>query len=287
MQIALMHEGDRCCPLRRECRSQRIPPAMPRARSPKLRPGPALHSALAGLLEEAARAAENFDADPAGEAHFLRTRVKRLQSLSRLLPAGAAWRNGFLPPLRELKDLFAGVRDATIVRALIAKYAPGQCVRAGKSVRPDLARADVFLGQAASALAGRQSWAQVEWRQLADRAVGTYRAARDAWKSAARKNAPDAAFHEWRRREKRLLYQCEFLGRGAGLARITRRADRLGEVLGEIQDLCMAADWLAGQQGAFVPPDLERTKNRLKRQALNLGGGLFSPKPREFRKLLG
>lgn len=275
------------CPLRRNCLSERIRLAMPSPRSPKLRAGAALQSALAGLLEEAGRALEQFDANPAVEAHFLRTRVKRLQSVSRLLPSAAVWRKEFLPPLRELKDLFAGVRDATIVQALIAKYAPGQSVRAGEPVRPDLARAAVLLEQAARALAAREGWAQVEWRQLADRAVGTYRAARNAWKVAARRNAPDAAFHEWRRREKRLFYQCQFLGRGASLVRITKRADRLGEVLGEIQDVCMAADWLAEQQAAFVPPDLDRTKDKLKRQALCLGSALFSPKPGDFRKLLG
>ena len=61
-------------------------------RSPrKLAPGSALRATLRQLLREASRAVDSFHRDPAGQAHFLRTRVKRLQSLCRLVPDGGAW----------------------------------------------------------------------------------------------------------------------------------------------------------------------------------------------------
>lgn len=257
-------------------------------RSPrKLAPGSALRATLRQLLREASRAVENFPRDPAGQAHFLRTRVKRLQSLCRLVPAGGAWRETFLPPCRDLKDLFAETRDATIVEGLADKYAPGEAHHLRAAMTPDLTKARHLCEFAAGVLADYPDWLTIEWKDIADRAVGTYRAARETWKAARRRNAPDEAFHAWRRRVKRLLYQCEYLGGRARLARFTRRVDRLGEKLGEIQDVCLAEQWLGQQRGLKVPPDLPRSKKALRRKVLHDAPALLDAKPREFRGLLG
>ena len=258
------------------------------ARSPrKLAPGSALRAALRQLLREAVRAVESFDQDAPGQAHFLRTRVKRLQSLARLVPHGGAWREKFLPPCRDLKDLFAETRDATIVQALADKYAPGEAHHLRAASRPDLTKARHLCDYAAELLADYPDWVTVEWTDIADRAVGTYRAARESWRDARRRNAADEAFHGWRRRVKRLLYQCEYLGGRARLVRFTRRVDRLGETLGDIQDVCMAEDWLKKQRGLKVPPDLPRSKEALRREALRLAPALLAPKPKDFRRMLG
>ena len=248
--------------------------------------GMALRSALAKLLRETSRAVQAFDVDPAARAHFIRTRMKRLQSLSRLVPKGASWREMFLPPCRELKDIFAEMRDAYIVRMLAEKYAPGEARHLRSAARPDTHRATHLAEFATGVLSDYPSWKTVEWEAIADRAVGTYRVARDGWKEARRSGAPDAAFHEWRRRVKRLLYQCEYLGGRARLVRLTARVDRLGETLGEIQDVCMAEDWIAKHVGK-VPRDLPRSKKTLRRRALEQGEKLFEAKPRDFRKMLG
>lgn len=239
------------------------------------------------LLRESAQAVERFPEDPAGMAHLLRTRVKRLQSLCRLAPRGDEWRGCFLPPCCELKDLFAETRDATIVQGLAERYAPGEANHPRVGAPPDLAQAERLIASATKVLGDYARWDSIEWKDIADRAVGTYRAARRAWKGAGRKNAPDAAFHDWRRRVKRLLYQCEYLGGRARLVRFTRRVDRLGEILGEIQDVCMAEDWFGKHRALSVPPDLARTKHALRREALRRGPVLLSPRPREFRSLLG
>ncbi len=257
-------------------------------RSPrKLAPGSALRATLRQLLREASRAIDGFHRDPAGQAHFLRTRVKRLQSLSRLVPRGGAWREMFLPPCRDLKDLFAETRDATIVQGLADKYAPGEAHHLRAAATPDLTKARHLCDFATGVLADYPDWVTIEWPDIADRAVGTYRAARETWKDARRRNAPDEAFHAWRRRVKRLLYQCEYLGGRARLARFTRRVDRLGETLGEIQDVCMAEHWLGKQRGLKIPPDLPRSKKTLKQKALHAAPALLASKPKQFRGMLG
>jgi CHAD domain-containing protein len=155
------------------------------------------------------------------------------------------------------------------------------------AMTPDLTKARHLCDFATGVLADYPDWVTIEWKDIADRAVGTYRAARETWKDARRRNAPDEAFHAWRRRVKRLLYQCEYLGGRARLSRFTRRVDRLGEKLGEIQDVCMAEQWLGKQRGLKVPPDLPRSKKALRQKALRTAPALLDPKPRQFRRLLG
>ena len=250
-------------------------------------PGPALCAALGKLLRDSVRALDAFHENPAVRAHFLRTRVKRLQSLSRLAPEGRKWRESFLPPLCQLKDLFAETRDATIVLALASKYAPGEAQHLRVASPPDLVGARHLAELASGLLHDYPGWEKIEWSDVADRAAGTYRAARKAWKGVVSPGAADAAFHGWRRRVKRLLYQCEYLGGQAHLVRLTRRVDKLGEILGEIQDICMAEDWLGRQHGLAVPADLPRRRAALRRRALRSGEALLSLKPRDFRKMLG
>lgn len=265
-------------------RTGRIVPmgGFPRKRSD----GPALRSALAKLLRETARSLALFDDDPHERAHFVRTRMKRLQSLARLVPGGASWREMFLPPCREIKDLFAEMRDADIVKSLAEKYAPGEARHLRAASRPDMRRAAHLAEFAAGVLSDYPAWKTARWEAIADRAAKTYRTAREGWKKARRSGAPDAAFHEWRRRVKRLLYQCEYLGGRTRLVRLTARVDSLGETLGEIQDVCMAEDWIARHLGK-IPRDLPRSKKMLRRRALDRGEKLFRCKPRDFRKMLG
>ena len=253
----------------------------------KLAPGSALRAALRQLLRQVLRAIEKFPQDPAGQAHFVRTRVKRLQSLSRLVPHGKVWQETFLEPCRALKDLFAETRDATIVQGFAGKYAPGEAHHLRASLPPNLVEARRLAEGAVDLLADDPYWVKVEWKEIAHRAVDTYRAARAAWKEARRGNAPDEVFHAWRRRVKRLLYQCEYLGGRARLTRFIRRVDRLGEVLGDMQDVCLAEMWLKKQESLRVPPDLSRSKESLRRSALRLAPVLLGSRPKVFRQMLG
>jgi hypothetical protein len=251
----------------------------------RLAAGPALRAALSNLLKEAELAIERFSEDPPAQAHFIRTRMKRLQSLCRLLPKARTWRENFLPALRDLKDLFAPTRDATIVQTLGEKYAPGQSIKFSSVPPPDLRRAGGLIQTARGVLGSYPDWRMIGWEDIADRAAGTYRAARSAWKKAARTNAPDVAFHDCRRRIKRLLYQCEYLGGRTSLSRMIRRADQAGEVFGEMQDVCIAEEWLQKKR-IKIPADLPRSKTRLRGEALVRAEKLLEQKPRDFRRKL-
>lgn len=231
------------------------------------------------LLVDAGKGVEEFEKMPEKSAHFIRTRVKRLQSLSRLVPRGREWRQRFLVPCRDLKDLFAEVRDATIVRGLAEKFAPGEAAHLRVVESPDLAVARSLLQAAEKSLHDFPDWEKIGVEDLAARFAGTYRAARAAWKTARRARSRDAVFHDWRRRVKRLLYQSEFLERGKCGARLTSKIDRLGEVLGELQDICMAEEWIARHGVKSPPENLARSKEHIRRQALKLGEKLFRKKP--------
>lgn len=253
----------------------------------KLAPGLALRAALRQLLRQVLRAIDKFPQDPAGQAHFVRTRVKRLQSLSRLVPRGKVWQETFLEPCRALKDLFAETRDLTIVQTFAGKYAPGEAHHLRVSLPPDLVEAGRLAKSAVDLLAENPPWAKVEWKEVAHLAVDTYRAARAAWKKASYREAPDEVFHAWRRRVKRLLYQCEYIGGRERLVRFTCRVDRLGEILGNLQDVCLAERWLKKQKTLPVLSDLSCSKESMRRAALRLAPVLLGPKPKEFRRMLG
>lgn len=249
--------------------------------------GIALRAALTKLLREVRRSVATFPDDPSAKAHFIRTRIKRLQSLSRLMPHASLWRKEFLQLCGRLKDLFAPMRDSTILAGLAEKYAPGAVLRLKSPAVPDLEVAARIALHAVEQIELYTDWSSIKWGGISHRAAVTYRTARDAWKQARRTNAPDEALHLFRRRLKRLLYQCEYLGGRIRLARFTRRIERVGETLGEIQDICLAEDWLNRQRGIAVPADLSRTKATLRRDALRRAESLMSPRARDFRKMLG
>lgn len=234
------------------------------------------------LLAEAGKAVAEFNQKPEDSAHFIRTRVKRLQSLSRLVPRGREWRQWFLVPCRELKDLFAEVRDATIVRGLAEKFAPGEAAHLRAVESPDLAVARTLIQAAEKSLHDFPDWEKIGVEELAARFAGTYRAAKEAGKRARRARTRDAVFHDWRRRVKRLFYQSEFLEWGKKSARLTSKIDRLGEVLGELQDICMAEEWIARHGVKSPPEDLARSKENIRRLALQLGEKIFRKKLAEL-----
>src|SRR4029077_695306 len=124
------------------------------------------------------------------------------------------------------------------------------------------------------------------------------------------------AFHEWRKRVKDLRYEAEILDRSrapgasplpvsrrrkrtggdAGyLRRVARRADDLGELLGEEHDLGILAERLRGEgehYGDEVPVRrrtrsallklIKSRRKRLRREALSLGRRLYARPPSRY-----
>jgi CHAD domain-containing protein len=107
----------------------------------------------------------------------------------------------------------------------------------------------------------------------------------------------DQAMHDWRKRVKSLYYALDMLGgkRAKGARKATRRADRLGDLLGEEHDLWMLSLYTEEHLDAFggdsrARADLlaliERRRRRLRKRALKLGARLYKHSPDRFTQRL-
>jgi CHAD domain-containing protein len=121
-----------------------------------------------------------------------------------------------------------------------------------------------------------------------------YRGGRERKRYLARGKGGDSAraAHAWRKRVKDLRYAAEILG----LRSIARRADRLGELLGEEHDLVVLASLLPppgrapfkGKRGKRARKALlkriARRRRQLHRRALREGERLYRHKPKRFAR---
>ncbi|HEV3070709.1 MAG TPA: CHAD domain-containing protein [Solirubrobacteraceae bacterium] len=96
-----------------------------------------------------------------------------------------------------------------------------------------------------------------------------------------------AALHDWRKRAKDLRYCAEALG----LRKLAKRADRLGETIGEEHDLWLLARCVQRQRKCFkgdraahkeLQRQIARRRRRLRRRALELGRELYREPPKRF-----
>jgi hypothetical protein len=225
-------------------------------------------------------------------------RLATLDALIERAPRKLARRGGVV----RLRAQFAAERDAVADNALSAQT-----------------RAQLLL-------ALRQMHARVgAWRLAGSDGVSgvepalrrRYRAGRRAIPHEVRGERKRArAFHEWRKRVKDLRYEAEILDRsrapgasplpvprrrkrkggGAGYIRsVARRADELGELLGEEHDLGILAERLRGEgehYGHEVPVGrrtrrallklIYRRRRRLRREALSLGQRLYRRPPARY-----
>jgi CHAD domain-containing protein len=287
------------------------------------------HTAL-GQLDHAIRllGAEDGTA-PAGNAvHETRKAIKRLRALMRLLreqlgEKGFARENSLL---RDAGLRLAGARDAQVrvitLDALIERHPKKLARRRGVSrlrsqlvlereqamreaYEDDLARAEV-LDELRALRERVEEWGFPRQEGIAIVAPGLrsiYRQGdsrrRRAARSSRRKDAH--AMHQWRKRVKDLRYAAETLDRGEPLHRLARRADRLGELLGEDHDLAMLAEHLGapGENGHSHAPAvgaktrklllklIARRRRRLRRRALIKGERLYALEPKRFVRRVG
>lgn len=118
-------------------------------------------------------------------------------------------------------------------------------------------------------------------------------------KSAALAETPsehapsDQAMHDWRKRVKSLYYALDMLGgkRAKGARKATRRADRLGDMLGEEHDLWMLSVYAEEHLDAFGGDSrsredllelIERRRKHLRKRALKRGARLYKRSPTRF-----
>jgi CHAD domain-containing protein len=113
----------------------------------------------------------------------------------------------------------------------------------------------------------------------------------------ARRQGSTESLHDWRKRVKDLRYATAMLSRpgrpGRRLRTVTRRADRLGELLGAEHDLALLAERVRQEKSCFdgeraTRKDLlrliARRRKRLHRRALSLGKSLYRRRPRRFTR---
>jgi CHAD domain-containing protein len=286
------------------------------------------HTAL-GQLDHAIRllGAENGTA-PAGNAvHETRKAIKRLRALMRLL-RGQLGEKGFARENAVLRNAglrLAGARDAEVrvitLDALIERHPKKLGRRKGVSrLRGQLvsereqamreahedhsARAEV-LGELGALRERVEEWSFPRQEGIAIVEPGLRRIYRqgDRRRGRAARSKRDSAraMHQWRKRVKDLRYAAEMLGRTDPLRRLARRADRLGELLGEDHDLAMLAEHLRapGENGhshalqvsagtrKLLLKRIARQRRRLRKRVLSKGRRLYALKPKRFMRRVG
>jgi CHAD domain-containing protein len=249
--------------------------------------------------------------------HETRKALKRLRALVGLLRVelGEPRYKREHAILRDAARRLAGARDAEVMVDTLDALLKRHPRKLGRS-RPLIAlRGQLVAERAAAAqrtLGDRTTRAQVlrdlgglreraqRW-ELPERPGLTivegdlrrvYRQGRRRMRRVERGRGGTHAAHEWRKRVKDMRYGAEILG----LRPLARRADELGELLGEEHDLAVLAGLLPppgrapfkGRRGKRARRDLlkriARRRRRLRKRALRDGERLYRRKPKRFAR---
>jgi CHAD domain-containing protein len=254
--------------------------------------------------------------------HEARKAIKRMRALARLYrdELGEPEFKRVSSSLRDAAQRLAGPRDAEVRLATLrslAKRHPAALSRQGIDffgMQLELERAQ--SGKPANSAEVLEDIAVMR-RQLArwnlldrdfeDLAPGLKRIYKEGRKRYAHakdeqrddlgeEDAPDdQAMHDWRKRVKSLYYALDMLGgkHAKGSRKATRRADRLGDLLGEEHDLWMLSLYAEEHQDAFggdvraceeLMALIGRRRKRLRRRALKLGARLYKHSPGRFTR---
>jgi CHAD domain-containing protein len=252
--------------------------------------------------------------DRAHLVHEARKTIKRMRAMARLLrrETGEPEFQRINSSLREAGKRLSGARDAEVRIATFADL---------RSRHPD----ELAIGQA-DALLSRLEHGRTaahdpdpELEVLADVAEmrrdllrwnllehdpdalvaglrSIYRDGRSRYRRVKRSRARDPQrMHDWRKRVKSLYYALDMLGgkQTTATAKLTRRADRLGETLGEEHDLWMLASFLERERRLdegtrkLLLELIEQRREQLRKRALRLGARLYARKPARFAARTG
>lgn len=259
---------------------------------------------LRRALKAVKSAAPPFDED----VHQARTALKNVRALLKLMRRGDKTRERLAKVARRVGRLRdAGVVIVTfdrVVRAARIDKTPSlDAVRARLEARraalqtdpqtlADLAKAKKTLKQVkrrAERLLDTPTWPVV-----VDGLEASYKKARNAM-AAAYRQGTDAAFHRWRKAVKSHAYQLRALHSDGGKRRGRQvDLDRLGDILGEAQDLAMFEETVRAERSCFDDQEdcrrllhlLFRRRQLLRQDVRPLAENLFSERPRAFAKRL-
>jgi CHAD domain-containing protein len=248
--------------------------------------------------------------------HETRKALKRLRALVRLLreELGEPRFKREHEILRDAARRLAGARDAEVMvgtldallerhprklgrrRALIElrKALVAERAAAARRARDEEATREQVLRELRGLRKRMEQW------NLPERGAGVglverdlrriYRTGQRRMRRAARGKGGARGLHEWRKRVKDLRYAAEMLGLGS----LARRADELGELLGEEHDLVVFAAQLPppgrapfeGKRGRRARKALleriAQRRGRLRKRALREGERLYRRKPKRF-----
>jgi CHAD domain-containing protein len=293
------------------------------------RPEDGLRRMALGQLDLAVEMLEDGapGASSARTVHETRKALKRLRALVRLLrhELGEQTFARENATLRDAGRRLAGARDSEVTLSMLDTLTKrsGKLGRRGvKRLRRELVaeRDRAVRGDLAAQAARAEVLAEL--RSLRERVAGwslpelpgiellesglrdIYEQGRRRLRRAAR--AKDArlrdrrgrALHEWRKRVKDLRYAAEMLDREGSdrdraIRRMARRADRLGEMLGEEHDLGVLAERVNAADHAFqgrkrdrkaLLKEIARRRGKLRKRALRDGGRLYRRKPKRFAR---
>ena len=277
----------------------------------------------AGLLRAAAgraeRALEGLSASSAGQAdiaeavHDARKDMKKLRTVLRALrdQLGSKRYRRANSRFRDAGRALSAGRDAAVKPATLdalAEHAdglPGPAVEAWRAIlaRDRDAAADT-PGEARSiaeaialieaGLEEIRGWelAGDRWKPVGAGLRRTYRDGRRAMK-AARRDAAEADFHEWRKRAKDLWYELRLFAPAwpPPLEAAAEEAHVLSEGLGEHHDLAvlrqdLRARNLGEAESAALETAIDRRQEELAAAAFSLGLRLYAERPKEFSRRL-
>ncbi|HEY5194881.1 MAG TPA: CHAD domain-containing protein [Solirubrobacteraceae bacterium] len=256
-------------------------------------------------------------ANPPELVHEARKAIKRMRALARLLrhELGEQEFKRVNNALRAAGQRLAGARDADVrlatLRSLVERHPEALAL---EGIRRLDARLEAERGQTVEpsdreevlrdiAAMRRQlaHWSLVDpdFDAVTPGLRRIYREGRRRGAHVTREHGRDAEdVHDWRKRVKSLYYALDMLGgkKAKGARGLTRRADRLGELLGEEHDLWMLCAYVERHPEAFGSDEaarqellkrIERRRKRLRKRALELGGRLYKRKPGSFTRRMG
>ncbi len=245
---------------------------------------------LLHLAEEARRDLDALAARPVRAVHAVRTRMKNLRAILLLVKP-------CLPkPVRKtihtlagsLKDAFSESRDAHMLAALRAKFAgrretePRTKPTGAASARERKLKAD---GTRLIRMVGKITLDGLEWAEVFQGYVQTYRAGRKAMKTCQRKASAEA-FHKWRRPVKNLFFQSQVFQPLDGMEHRRRKADRLADRLGALHDLRLLHDDAKKSGDSAMLKRIDKKQRALIPAIFEAAEKLYDERPHKIAKAL-
>ena len=267
------------------------------------------------LIAHATDRIQRPTADRGEDVHVVRTIIKRLRGILRLLapaisPTFLERENAHL---RKAARRLAFSRDTAIARQTLTTLVKSRgnkrrrkAVAAAQAVLDKLVGPDVRIEEAMHevvqdlAQTGRRIQrlriAGTGWGVLGPGVQAVYRQGRNRMNVAFTKS-DEASFHRWRIRVKHLYYALQLLEPvwPKRLGKMIARLHRLQAILGDDHDLATVKTLFRKASDGFADADaarqivdcLDRKSRKLKRASRPLGKAIFRESPRRFAHELG